>query len=1011
MNKKLLINIAFFSSIASVLLLLGLSQPEKLLIKENLNKTPAISDVSNTQMIERWADSLISTMTVEEKVGQLFIVSAYASKKRENETERVLKLIKDHHVGGILFFQGSPTQQVKLTNKFQLASRLPLWIAQDSEWGLGMRLDSTISYPKAMTLGAIKSDLYLYALGAEIARQCKVIGVNVNFAPVVDINNNPANPVIGKRSFGENKHNVTNKALALALGMEKNKVMAVAKHFPGHGDTNVDSHLSLPVIKHDKKRLYETELYPFKKFFQYGIGGVMVAHLHVPSLQQIDEENIPTSLSRSVVTDLLKDKLQFKGLVFTDALQMNASAQAYTQGKVELAAFLAGNDLLIQPTNLQAGIKAIVEALKKGVFKDQELDLRLRKILIKKRSLGLFNQGFVSEKDVVKKLVNNRSKSLKAELYEQALTLVKTDSTSLPIKNLSNKKVAYLSIGAKNDSTFIQYLSYYTPFSAFQLPKYPNRTQLDFIKNKLDTFDYVITTLFSNLNAAGKNKDYGISNSIVSLLKSIDQKENKLINIVFGSPYSLQRLDFSSNLICAYEHDSLMQKAVVQAVFGANSIQGNLPISASSTLQQGHGIFLESINRVGFAFPEQVSASSDVLSMIDLIAEEAIENEATPGCQVLVIKDGRVIWNKGYGYYTYEKEKEVTKNTIYDLASLTKVLSTLQVVMKLYEEKKLNLEDPLRKYLSETDSTNKGNLLIKDILMHEAGLISFYPFWVKTSEDGEPLPGYLSDRQDSTFSIQIAEDLYTTKQLQDSVWNWVLQTDLRKKKRKDGTYSYRYSDLGFMILQKVVERITSNTLDELADSLFYQPMGLRNVVFRPLEKHKREKIPPTEMDVSFRKSLLRGYVHDPNAALIGGVSGHAGLFGNALDIGTLLSMNLQKGNYAGKNFLNKETVSYFIEKQNDNSRRGLGWDKPDLTDFDGPTSLLCSSNAFGHLGFTGTCAWVDPDYNLIYVFLSNRVYPTSYNRKLMEQNIRSRIQTVIYNSIGVYQKPYRVIVE
>lgn len=944
---------------------------------------------------EKWVDSVFQSLTPEQRLGQLFMVAAYSNKddKHINEIEN---LVQNYHIGGLIFFQGGPVRQAGLTNRYQSKAKVPLMIAMDAEWGIGMRIpDSTMSFPRQMTLGAIQDDQYVYKMGAEIARQCRRLGVHVNFAPVVDVNSNPNNPIIGMRSFGEDKENVARKGIAYMKGMQDNGVLANAKHFPGHGDTESDSHLSLPVINHSKERLQQMELYPFKKIISEGVGSIMVAHIHIPAYD--NTPNMATTLSKKVVTDLLRNEMKFEGLIFTDALNMKGVSSFYKPGEVDLMALMAGNDVLLYAENVPVAIKKIQKAIKEKDITQEDIDRRVKKILRAKYFVGLNRSKYVDLNNLYNDLHLSRSKILLEELYEKAITVVSNKDSLMPIKYLDTTSFASVSIGAKEGNVFQEMLTNYATFKHHNIDKNAQEASFDSLYAKLQGYEVVVVglhgmTMYNNVH-------FGISEQAKKFIGKLQSGNARVILSVFGNPYSLKFFSNASHLICAYEENNITQKLVPEMIFGALSSSGKLPVSPAPDLREGKGIALKSpMYRLRYGHPQVAGMDARTLLKIDTIAMQAIADRATPGMQVLVARNGIVVFNKSYGHLTYDKTHPVTNNTVYDVASITKVAGTLQAVMFLTERKMIDVDRKASYYLPELKNTNKEDLYIKDILTHQAGLIPFIPYWKRTVDSAGFDTVYYSRTKNALYSNEVVPGVYSTASMDDTLWKWTIESNLLKKNRKTKKYDYQYSDLGFYIMKRISEKLLNQPIDEFLQQNIYNPLGLGTMTYKPLSKIPIERIAPTEDDQYFRKCLIRGCVHDPGAAMFGGVAGHAGLFSNANDLAVLMQMNLQKGFYGGHKYLLSQTLNDFTQRQSDKNRRGLGWDKPEPTG-NGPTSDYASPNTFGHTGFTGTAVWVDPDQNLVYVFLSNRIYPDAGNTKLIKQNIRTKVQDVIYESI------------
>jgi beta-N-acetylhexosaminidase len=966
------------------------------------------TDRKKTQTQDQWVDSVLQSMTVEQRIGQLFMVAAY-SNKTDKHVKEIDELIKKYNIGGLIFFQGGPVRQAQLTNHYQSLARVPLMIAMDAEWGLGMRLDSVISFPKQMTLGAIQDNRNIYNMGKEIARQCRRLGVHINFAPSVDINSNPNNPVIGVRSFGEDKYNVANKGSAYMKGMQDHYVMANAKHFPGHGDTEIDSHLALPVIYHTRQRLDDLELYPFKQLIRDSVMSIMVAHMNVPALD--NRSNITTTLSKPVVTDLLKNEFKFQGLVFTDALNMKGVTSLYKAGEVDLRALLAGNDVLLYSEDVPNAIDRIQRAIRKNDLNVEDINERVRKILRAKYWLGLDNYKAIETQNLVEDLNTTKAKALQMDLYAKALTVVNNQHDLLPIRILDTTSFASVAIGLDEGNAFQDMLSRYASFTHFAISKNADDARYDALLNALKDYKIVVVGLH-NTNLFN-NKNFGISDASRKFISRL-QAQNIVVLNVFGNPYSLKFFPDSPYLICAYEDNEIVQRLIPQVIFGGITTDARLPVTAHPDIPEGKGFTLQSdVKRLGYTYPENVRIDSRTLSYVDSICHKAILEKATPGCQVLIAKEGKIIFDKCYGTLSYDKTQPVLPSMLYDIASITKVAGTLQAFMFLEERGLIDLDRKASYYLPELEGTNKEDLELRDILTHQAGLTPFIPHWKKTVDTSGFDTLYYSRQKSEKFPNEVIPGLYSIASMEDSLWKWTINSSLinrtvsladrRNRKKKQKEKEYVYSDLGFYIAKRIVEKILNQDINEFMEDNFYLPLGLHSMLYKPLERFPAQQIAPTEDDKLFRKTLVRGNVHDQGAAMLGGVGGHAGIFSNARDLAVLMQMNLQNGYYGGVRYLLPETVNRFAKRQFDTNRRGLGWDKPEGAG-QGPTSYYASSATYGHTGFTGTCAWVDPDQQLVYIFLSNRIHTDASNNKLVRLGVRTAIQDVIYKSILNYKE-------
>ena len=950
------------------------------------NEDPLESKDDQHQL--HWVDSVFNAMTFDERLGQLFMVAAYSNKDQKHVDE-ISKLVKEENLGGLIFFQGGPNRQARLTNYYQAQAKTPLMIAMDAEWGIGMRLDSVLNFPKAMTLGAVQNTDLIYEMGSEIARQFKELGMHVNFAPVVDVNSNPLNPVIGYRAFGENKDRVTQRAVAYMKGLQENGIIANAKHFPGHGDTETDSHYDLPVIKHAEKRIWDIDLYPYQELFRENLMSVMVAHLNVPSLD--NGANIPTSLSKPVVTDLLQNRMNFQGLIFTDALNMKGVANFSRPGEVDLKALLAGNDVLLYSQDVTKAKALIKDAIAQGMISENEINRRVKKILKAKYWARLNEYKPLDTYKIADRITTEKTKEIVEKLYADAITVASNKDDLLPFKQLDMKKIASLTIGDEGEA-FSQYLNKYTAVDHFTIPKASNETTHYNLMKQLEDYDVVVVGMMGITNSP--QRAFGVAPGDVELIRNLEKRQ-QVVTVLFGNAYAASALEGMGHVVLAYENNTITQQLVPQVLFGGRPGKGILPITVSGQFSHGVGGYLADIRRLSYGEPESVGLDSEKLNKIDEVAQQMIQMQAAPGANVLIVKNGKVVFERSYGHLDYQQSAPVTPETVYDLASITKVLATTQAVMFLHSRGELDMNKTLGDYLPELKGTNKAPLVLKDVLAHEAGLKAFIPHFVHTVQGGQWKPTYYQASPSPGFNRPVSNDMYAMDGLRDSIWHWTVKSDLLPKPNK-----YVYSDLTMYFMQSVVERIVNQPLDEFVDQIFYAPLGLKTLTFNPAQKMPIERIAPTENDFSFRKRQIQGYVHDPGAAMYGGVAGHAGLFGTANDLAVMMQLMLNKGSYGEVSIIKPETIEAFTKRQSHMSRRGWGWDKPEPEKGKGGSAgKLAPKSTFGHTGFTGTCVWADPENELIYVFLSNRVHPDGGNNKLLDAGIRTQIHDLIYEAM------------
>lgn len=936
----------------------------------------------------KWVDSVFNTLTPEQKIAQLMIIRAH-SNLGEKHVQEVTNLINQYNVGGLCFFQGGPVRQAMLTNQYQKMAKTPLMVCIDGEWGLGMRLDSVINFPRQLMMGAVPDAELIYKFGKAVGLQCKRLGIQVNYAPDVDINNNPMNPVINDRSFGEDKYKVALYGIQYMKGMQDVGVMACAKHFPGHGDVAVDSHLDLPVINKSRASLDSLELYPFKEMIKAGVGSVMVAHLYIPAIDTT--ANQATSLSKKNVTGLLRKELGYEGLTFTDALEMKGVAKFYPSGEASVQSLIAGNDMLCLPGDVPLAINKTIDAIKAGKLTWEDINARVKKVLLSKYHLGLNHVEEISLTNITED-INAATNELRQQLSKEALTLLRLNNAKL-LPNVSKKKVAFVGIGINQMNTFAAAVKEQYDAKVFLLD-YKDSSSLTKLKKQLRKKYKTIIVGVHNYSRRPAN-NFGISANAVELLQFLAEQDKAII-FNFGNPYAIKNFCGAKNLVACYEDDNFTQLAAADLLAGKFTAKGKLPVTVCDDLHFGAGI--TSNYYLPYAKPEDVGLNSNKLTQIETIAKDAIEKGATPGMVVLVAKDGKVAYHKAFGYTDNSKQTTVDESMVYDLASVTKISATTVAIMKLYEEGKLDLDKTIGDYISWTKGTDKAPIKIKDILLHQAGLNPFIPFYreVIDTVSGTPNWTVFSTKQDAQHQFRAAENLYVRNDWQDSLHKRIVTSKLTAANK------YVYSDNDFIFLGRIVESITGKPLNDYVRETFYLPLQMMSTTYKPREHYTINQVVPTETEKHFRQQTIHADVHDEGAAMFGGVAGHAGLFSNAYDLVQLYQMLLNGGELNEQRFLQKETIEKFTAYNSDISRRGLGFDKPEkdnATRKEPYPSKSVSPKTFGHTGFTGICVWVDPQYNLIYIFLSNRVNPTRANNKLSQLNVRSNIQEAIYSAL------------
>ena len=955
---------------------------------------------ADSQECKEWVESRLAKMTLKEKIGQLFIHTVPLHDTEANR-KNIRNAIKEYKIGGILFSDGKVVNQVALTNYAQELADIPLMITFDGEWGLNMRLKEIPAFSRNRVMGCIQDNELLYEYGKEVARQFREIGVHVNFAPVADVDNNPLNPVINTRSFGGDVRNVTGKVIAYSRGLEDGGVLSVSKHFPGHGDTNVDSHKALPVLKFTRERLDSIEMYPFRKAIEAGLGGIMVGHLEIPALSKK-----PSSLSPEIL-DILQEEFGFKGIAFTDALEMKGVSNNLN---VCAQALMAGNDMLLPPRNLKREMDGVLAAVKAGKLTEEYLTEKCRKVLTFKYALGLHEPPFIQLSGIEKRLNRPSTQDLRDRLEKAAVTVVGNEGDVLPM-DVDLKNTAILNIGKSSEGKiFHQQLNKYMKVD--RILAHPD--SITTLSKRLAKYDRVIVAIHTEKYAAYQ----GMLATLASKLPLSYVYFTPLKNI-YRKGVAWKK---AASVILGHVGSATVQQFVAEVMMGREKATGRISVEVKDYRLPGEGVDLESTKKYR---PEDYGMDASVLSKVDEIALEGIKAKAYPGCQVLIMKDGLPVYDKCFGTFTYEDSKKVEPEHLYDIASLTKTTGTLLAVMKLYDEGKFGLTDPISKYVPAMKGSRKGRITIEDLLYHQSGLPGSHPFYREAINDSSYTGGffkgridanhhlrvdrrlyvvddfkykdeYLSSASSEDYPLQVAENLFVSPSFPEKILEMIASDKVPLRDRR-----YRYSCLNFVLLKEMVEQISGMPMDEYLEKEFYAPMGMKSTLYNPLRRFQPEQIVPTiQKDYLRGRKELRGYVHDEIAAFMGGVSGNAGLFSNARDVAKVYQMLADGGQYGGKRYLSLETCQLFMNKKSRISRRTLGFDKPEPTPGKGPCADEAPKEVVGHTGFTGTCAWADPKNGLVFVFISNRIYPRPFDHKgLMTLKIRPRIQQLMYQAL------------
>ncbi|MFM7710034.1 MAG: glycoside hydrolase family 3 N-terminal domain-containing protein [Ferruginibacter sp.] len=953
------------------------------------------SYASAQDIASRWSDSVYASLTPRERIAQLIVarLSTYDGKSKTSKSyfDRVLKLVKDHNIGGVCVFQGSPEYQANQFSQLKAAAKTPLLFSIDAEWGVGMRLiDSVLPLPKQMMLGAMRDSSIVYTYGKVVAEQCKRLGIHMNYAPVVDVNNNPNNPVINDRSFGEDKEKVAQWGIQYAKGMQDHGILACAKHFPGHGDVTVDSHHDLPIIEKNRSQLDSLELYPFRKLAEAGVGSMMIAHLNIPAIDA--RKNRPTSLSKNNIEGILRNEIGYQGLTITDGLEMKGVKNFFHEGEAAVESLIAGNDLLCLPDSIPMILDKIEKAIRKKRLSWNDIEFHCKRVLRAKYQYVLSNNGPVETRNLTNDL-NEPVTRLRQQVAEQAITLLqKTDDRFFPMTATANTKPVYIAFGTSVKNTLADSLTRFLGARCLFID--PAKLTNDSVTSVVAELKTTGCPVIIGIHGLSRNAaaNYGITDAMVTLVNNITQSNPSII-LQFGNAYAAKNWCNAGNLVVCYEDDAVVQTTAFDMLVGRLPYRGTLPVTVCSSFRFGHG-WQTTSHRFPSAGSNMLIRPSATSAVIDSIVIDAIKKKAMPGGVLVAVKDGKLLYQQAYGTYTNETQATNTSiASVYDLASLTKILATTLAVMKLWEEGTIDLDKTLSAYLPETIRTNKANIRLKQLLIHEGGMVPYIPFYKELLNGSNRLqPVYVRTKQEPGYDVAIADGLFMKNELCDQFYQKVLASPL------NNPVKYVYSDNDFIFLGKVVEVVSGQRLHDYVQGHFYKPMNLHSMGFLPLQRLAPTRIVPSIREDVFRGQEIRGYVHDPGANFMNGVSGHAGLFGSATDIACLLQMLLNGGEWQGKRYLRQETIQTFTSYQSNQSRRGFGFDKPEKDNAvrkEPYPSVFCSPNTFGHTGFTGTCAWADPDAGLAFVFLSNRTYPTE-NDLFKNLNVRGKLMDAVY---------------
>ncbi len=929
-----------------------------------------------------WAERILNKLTLREKIAQMMVyhMNMRFLNEENPKWKEITSLLQTDGIGGIHIWFGDAGTSLTLLNEIQRRSKLPILVDADIENGVNRRFPEGTDLPPLMAIAATGSSHFAYEAGKIAALESRALGIHWNFSPVTDVNNNPNNPIINTRSFGEDPDVVGEYAVQFMKGLQDNGMLATAKHFPGHGDTETDSHTSLATIPSDSTRLWSLELKPFQTVIDAGIDAVMVAHVHAPDLQP--NANLPATLSPFWVTGVLRDKMGFKGVIVTDSMTMGGVTRNYSDPYALIKAINAGCDFILQNYNLKGSIDIVEDAVQKGIISEGRIDAAALKMLKMKEKIGLHEQRFIFMEEARKVLGNKIFKESANEIATKSITLVKNENNILPLTLEKNEELIVIDIydypNDHDESVTTKNLKRSgLKIRSLQVDESDSTFYYESILKNIPNNAPIILNSFAS-PSAWKNRIF-LPDHQMEFIHKLNQISTRVLLISFGNPYLIQGLPETPAYVCAWKGSTVMQKAMVKTLLGKDDFTGTLPISIPDIALKGEGIRLDQepiqINRSSFSpgktikhvMPYEIDVD---ISEITSLMEDAVNESAWPGAVLIAGKDGKIFIHEAFGQHTYAGNRSTRKSDIFDLASITKVIATTSAVMKLVEKGELDLNEKVVTYLPEFKGKQpeyfqqKGETTIKHLLTHTAGLPPFRQYYF----------------MEASSNVRL-----------DSVFN----TEPILKLEEDT----KYSDVGLIILGKVTEKVSGLTLDKLADSLIFKPIGMNTTFYNP-PKEKHHRIVPTEIVDGYRTGLIHGEVHDENAHSLNGVAGHAGLFSTAEDLAVFTQMMLNGGIYGWKRIFKEETIDLFTTRANvvASSSRCLGWDSPSGKASGG---VYLRDNSFGHTGYTGTSLWIDPENDIFVILLTNAVHPNRSWKSPKYFDWRQRIHSAVYEVIGI----------
>ena len=931
-----------------------------------------------------WAESTLDKLTLREKIAQMMVyrMNMHYLNYNSDEWKKIEDLISSDGIGILHIWFGETGSALTMLNKIQRESKIPILVEADIESGLGRRYPGAVTLPPMMAIAATGNSKFAYEAGRISAEESRGVGIHFNLAPVVDVNNNPKNPIINTRSFGEHPDSVIKYSREFIKGLHEHGMLTTAKHFPGHGDTETDSHSSLAQIPSDSTRLWQIELPPFKNAIESGVDAIMVAHVNSPEYQIHSED--PATLSKFWIQDVLRSKMKFDGVIITDAMDMGGIVKKYSDSYALIETIKAGSDIIIQNNQMKKSIDLVEKAVKNRIISEQRINASALKVLKMKERLGLHKNKIISMDDTHISVGKKSNFDLASEIGNRSITLVKNNDNILPLQPKSNDTFYIVDLydGANNHNESIVTKSLREngyKVRSFQIDKSDSLIVANHILDQIPSDGLVLLNAYAN--PVEWKENIFLPRVEADFINRLIKKCSTVIITSFGSPYLIQDFPEAPVYICAYKGSSVMQKAFLNALMGESDINGILPVTIPGIAKRGSGINLKSIKwekkvqswipgkEIKRIRPNEISVNVDETKQMLL---EAVADSAFPGGVILAAKNGEIFLHKAFGYHTYSKKKPVMRGNIYDLASITKVVATTSALMKLVDEKKLSLDDKVITYLPEFIGKQKmffdqkSMVTIRHLITHTSGLPPFKKYFL----------------MDGNIQTKI-----------DSIMNTEPEIPLNQK--------MIYSDIGLIVLGKIIESVSQSSLDEYVDSVVFKPLGMKTTFYNPpIEKIKR--IIPTEYSSLYGETII-GYVHDENAKSIGGIAGHAGLFSTASDLSIFSQMMLNGGIYGWKRIFKSQSVTNFTKRANtiEGSSRALGWDTPSGQSSGG---VYLSASSFGHTGFTGTSLWIDSENQIFVILLTNAVHP---NRNYKNPNYfdwRQKIHSSVYEELGFSEK-------